>query len=148
MEAFKLNVHDANGKVDVNALNGFTRALSQVQLYLGEVTQEEKVKLLQSCKALIYATTHPEITNHKLLEAMFCSAPVIAPRIGAQGEIVTNGVNGYLCRTQEEYLKAIVDIDKLEPEKKYAELIEKYSPQRVVSDYVELYKEVAGGLRW
>src|SRR3990167_4468703 len=71
--------------------------------YLGEVTEEGKLKLLYDCRALLYVTNHPEVTSHKIQEAMLCGTPVIVPNIGAEPEIVTNGVNGFLCNTQQEY---------------------------------------------
>ena len=117
-------------------------------VFHGEVTDAEKIKLMQSCKALLYATDHPEVTNHKLQEALLCGAGVIAPRLGAQPEIVTEGVNGYLCVSNEEYLKAMQSIDKLNPLSTRDELVQRYAPQYVVGNYLPLYQEVAQGLRW
>ena len=116
--------------------------------FLGEVTDEVKVNLMQTCKALIYATDHPEVTNHKVQECMFCGAPVIVPAIGAMPEIVTQGVDGFLCRTDEEYLTAIKNIDRLNPTQTHDAVVQKYSIKETVGNYIPLYTQVAGGLRW
>lgn len=116
--------------------------------YLGEVTEEEKLRLLHDCKALIYATGHSEVTSHKIQEAMLCGAPVIVPNIGAVPEIVTHGVNGYLCRSPQEYLDAICNVDKLEPMKLINEVRDTWSIESIVSNYIPLYKSVVGGERW
>ena len=114
----------------------------------GEVAEDRKLKLMQSCKALIYCTSHPEVTSHKIQEAMFCGAPVIVPDLGAMHEIVTNKVNGYLQSRLDGYLWAMKHIDDLTTEKAYDALIDKYDIKKVVARYIPLYEEVANGLRW
>ena len=116
--------------------------------FLGEVTDEQKIELMQKCRGLVYVTDHPEVTSHKIQEAMFTGAPVIAPRIGAMPEIVTEGIDGFLCTTDEEYLSAVKNIDKLNPWATRKELLNKFAIKEVCAQNVELYKEVAGGLKW
>ena len=116
--------------------------------FLGEVTEEEKIELMQTCRGLIYATDHPEVTSHKIQECLFCGAPVIVPKVGAIPEIVTDGVDGFLCFTEDEYIDAIKNIGQLDPSKTRDALVEKYSVESVVRNYIPLYEEVKGGLRW
>lgn len=116
--------------------------------FWGEVDEERKVKLMQRCRALLYATSHPEVTSHKVQECLFCGAPVIVPAIGALHEIVTDGVNGFLCHRADGYFTAMKNLDKLEPQKAYPALVDKYDIKNVVARYIPLYTEVANGLRW
>lgn len=117
-------------------------------VFRGEVTDEEKIQLMQSCRALIYMTNHTEITSHKVQEALFCGAPVIIPNRGGLPEIITEGVDGFLCNTESEYIEAIKNVDKLQPEKTHAAIVAKYNIHNVVRDYVKLYGEIANGVRW
>lgn len=119
----------------------------QIKFY-GEVSEEQKVELLQTGKALIYATDHIEITSHKVQESMFCGAKVIIPNTGGMPEIVTQGVDGYLCNSSDEYVVAINNLDKLDPSKTREQLVHKYSPEIVASNYVKLFEKVIGGERW
>ena len=116
--------------------------------YLGDLPEEKKIQMMQTNKALIYATNHPEVTSHKIQECLFCGMPVIVPNLGAIPEIVTHGINGYLCSTEQEYSEAIQNVDKLEPMKLHAEVVRKYSLGNVVNDYIPLYEQVMKGLRW
>ena len=116
--------------------------------FLGEVTDEEKLRLMQTCKALIYATTHAEVTNHKLQESMFCKSPVIVSNIGAAPEIVTHGVNGFLCNTHDDFIEAMDKCGDLLISKGYKDLLERYSIENVVQAYEPLYSEVANGAKW
>ena len=116
--------------------------------FLGEVDDAEKITLMQSCKALIYATNHTEITSHKVQECMFCGAPVILPNLGGLPEICTHGVDGFVCNNEAEYLVAISNVHNLSPEKTHEQVVAKYCTKNVVANYVKLYQEVANGLRW
>lgn len=80
---------------------------------------------------------------------MLCKAPVIAPDIGAQPEIVTHGDNGFLVSDLREVVESIKNIDslKMSPEI-YEQLKEKYALKNVVNSYIPLYEQVSQGLRW
>jgi len=116
--------------------------------YHGEVDEQAKLHLMRTCKALIYVLPVPEVTSHKVQEAMLCGAPVIATKIGALPEIITQGVDGFLCSNRKEFDEAIKSVGKLTPKSTYRQLVEKYSIEHVVSEYVKLYDAVARGLRW
>lgn len=119
--------------------------------YLGEVSEKKKLHLMQTCQGLIYATKRPEVTNHKMQEAMLCGAMAIMPPIGAAPEIITDGVNGYLCSTEADFYDKINKVSKMGNyglPANYNEFRERYSISRVVKDYIPLYEDVANGARW
>ncbi len=118
--------------------------------FLGEVDDGEKIKLMQRCRALIYITApdYEEVTSHKIQEAMISGAPIITTSVGALPEIVTHGVDGFLCNTDGEFQQVIKGVDKLDVTKTLETNIKKYSLTEVCSNYVQLYTEVKGGLRW
>jgi len=117
---------------------------------LGEVREQHKIKLMQSCRALLYTPplNHPEVTSHKIQESMICGAPILTRHLGALPEIVTHGVNGYLCTRLDGYLQAIANLDKLDIMKTYEEIKNKWCIENVIKNYIPLYQEVANGKRW
>ena len=119
----------------------------QIRL-VGDVNDTEKIRLMQTNKALIYATDHPEVTSHKDQEALLCGLPAILSAIGAAPEIVTHGVDGFLCYKPKDFLDAVMNVDKLDCPSNNKNLIERYSVESVVQSYLSLYIEVANGLRW
>ena len=113
-----------------------------------DYTTESKIKMMQTNKALLYVTNRPEVTTHKGYEALLCGMPVIVPGIGACPEWVTQGVDGYLCRTKSEYIEAMTNVNRLDPMKTLDANIVKLSISNVVKNNIPLYQEVANGLRW
>ena len=143
---------DVVGKEDANEAE-YARIIKslcdgKVIRFLGEVTDEEKIRLYQDNKAMIYDSQEPEVSNHKLQEAMLCGMPVVVNDIGAMNEIVTNGVDGYLCHSWDELKTAVNQVSKLNPKLTNQTLVKTYSIANVVADYVKLYEKVANGLRW
>uniref|UniRef100_A0A6M3IEU9 Putative glycosyltransferase n=1 Tax=viral metagenome TaxID=1070528 RepID=A0A6M3IEU9_9ZZZZ len=112
-----------------------------------DYTEASKIRMMQTCKALLYVTDHPEVTNHKCQEAMLSGAPVIVPKIGALPEIVTHGEDGLLCADENEFIAALKDVEKLPPLPN-PETAKRFNVQKVVADYIPLYDQVANGLRW
>ncbi len=117
-------------------------------VYYGEVSDEQKIELMQSCKALIYFTDHVEITSHKVQEAMLCGAPVIVPSTGGMPEIVTNDVDGFLCCSLNEYIEAIKNIGKLNLILPRDTTMTKYAPIKVAEGYITLFERIVKGERW
>jgi glycosyltransferase involved in cell wall biosynthesis len=114
--------------------------------FIGEVAEEEKISLMQNCKGLLYVTNHVEITSHKIQECLLCGAPVIVPNHGGFPEIVTSGVDGFLCRS--EYIEAVKNVGKLTPYATRKAVAEKHKPENVGRNYIKLFEQVANGLRW
>ena len=114
--------------------------------FLGEITDNEKIHLMQTCKALLYYLPRPEVTSHKIQETTLCGAPVLTSDIGAMPEIVRHGIDGILCRSDQDYIKGIKEVGKLKPD--VARFKEIYNPVKVVDDYIPLYTRVANGERW
>lgn len=85
-----------------------------------------------------------------MLEAMSCEVPVVATRAGGIGEVIQDGVQGYLTEIDEwkklaDYcILMIRDADSRMKMAKSARsrVIEKFSMRRMVSELEEVYREV------
>lgn len=120
----------------------------QIKLFPNSLPESEKIKYMQTNMALIYITSAPEVTSHKIQECLFCGMSVIVPGIGAIPEIVTNGVDGFLCRNTADYVMAINNVNKLNPDKTREQLVERFAVPNVIKNYIPLYEEVANGAIW
>ena len=104
--------------------------------YLGEVTHGEKVELLQDARATLFPIEWAEPFGLVMIESMACGTPVIATRIGAVPEVIEHGRSGIIVDDYREMAAALEAADKLEPETCGGFAEERYSPERMVADYV------------
>src|SRR3954466_15965721 len=66
--------------------------------YVGEADRALKNDLLSRARALLFPIQWEEPFGLVMIEAMACGTPVLAFAGGAVDEIVSNGVNGWICR--------------------------------------------------
>jgi glycosyltransferase involved in cell wall biosynthesis len=109
--------------------------------YLGEVSHGEKVELLQHARATLFPIEWEEPFGLVMIESMACGTPVIATRRGAVPEVIEHGRSGIVVDDYRAIPAALEEADKLDPFdiRRYVE--QEFSPERMVHDYVDAYKE-------
>jgi glycosyltransferase involved in cell wall biosynthesis len=82
-----------------------------------------------------------------MIESMACGTPVIATRYGAVPEVIEDGRSGIIVDSTREMAAALERADQLDPLECRAYVEERFSPERMVDDYVRAYREamVAAG---
>ena len=91
--------------------------------------------------------------GYKILQYMGVGTAVVASAVGANIDIITHGENGFLARTQEDWVKNIGTLlENAEERKAFGlrgrELVERrYSLQTFTQGYSELIRKVANGQR-
>ena len=113
---------------------------SQIE-YLGEVTHEEKVQLLQDARATLFPIEWDEPFGLVMIESMACGTPVIATRFGAVPEVIEDGVSGVIVETWREMAGALDRADALDPNEQRRAVEERFSPRRMVHDYLAAYRK-------
>lgn len=110
--------------------------------YVGEVSLEEKIPLIQNAKAIVFPTFYREAFGYVLIEAMSCGTPVIAFPNGSVTEIVRDGKTGFLVNSEEEMVEALKKIDTIDRNecRKRAELF--FSQKKMVKHYESVYRRV------
>ena len=87
--------------------------------------------------------------GYKILQYMGVGTAVVASDVGVNSQIITHGENGFIARTQEDWVKTISSlIENAEQRRTFGirgrELIEKrYSLEGFTRGYVKLLREVA-----
>lgn len=114
--------------------------LSDTIEYLGEVTHGEKVELLQRARATLFPIEWDEPFGLVMIESMACGTPVIATRYGAVPEVIDDGVSGIVVDGWQEMPAALARADALDPHVQRRVVEERFSPARMVADYVTAYE--------
>ncbi len=102
------------------------------------------IQLLRHAKALILPS-YGEVFGLIVIEAMACGTPVITSRDGAFPEIITNGVDGYICPDQAHYKTAINNIDNIDRRKCRKKVEDEFNSVKKADEYIDVYKKVIAG---
>lgn len=114
--------------------------------YLGEVSHDEKVELLQNARATLFPIAWEEPFGLVMIESMACGTPVLATRCGAVPEVIEHGRSGVIVDDHLEMVDAIAEADELDPLECRRYVEERFSSVRMVADYVAAYETVARGV--
>lgn len=112
--------------------------------YLGEVSHEEKVRLLQGARCTLFPSTREEPFGLVLLESMACGTPVVALRHGAVPEVLAHGVTGYVVDEVAQMAAAVGAADDLDPADCRAHVEETFSERRMIRSYLAAYDALLG----
>jgi glycosyltransferase involved in cell wall biosynthesis len=113
----------------------------QVQL-VGEVDERRKQPFLAQAAALLFPIDWPEPFGLVMIEAMACGTPVIAYRSGSVPEVVDHGVTGFIVDSEEEALKAVSELTRLDRRKVRARFEERFTASRMARAYEIQYRRL------
>ncbi len=113
--------------------------------YVGEADLEAKNELLGNSAAMLFPIEWDEPFGLVMIEAMACGTPVLALPGGSVQEIVKDGICGFVCRSVDDMAARVPDIKSTFQPQTVRRYVEKlFSLDRMVKEYLELYREVAG----
>jgi glycosyltransferase involved in cell wall biosynthesis len=107
--------------------------------FLGEVSQQVKVDLLQNARVTLFPIKWEEPFGLVMIESMACGTPVIATRWGAVPEVIEDGRTGIIVDDHTQMAGVIDQADKLDPLECRRYVEERFSRERMVADYEAAY---------
>jgi glycosyltransferase involved in cell wall biosynthesis len=110
--------------------------------YLGELSLEDKIPIIQKAKALIFPTQYQEAFGYVLIEAMSCGTPIIAFPNGSVPEIVKDGITGFLVKDTDEMVSAIKNIEKIDRAQVRKRAEQFFSLKKMIANYESVYYRV------
>lgn len=112
--------------------------------YVGPVDDRQKNELLGSAAALVMAIEWDEPFGIVMAESMACGTPVIGFDRGSIGEVVRDGVNGFVVSDVEQATAAVSQLPTLSRERVREDAEARFSADTIVSEYVRVYERVRG----
>jgi glycosyltransferase involved in cell wall biosynthesis len=112
--------------------------------YIGAADLEVKNELLGNSLAMLFPIQWNEPFGLVMIEAMACGTPVLALPGGAVDEVVQDGVSGFICQSVDEmveHAKRLPETFKPAEIRQYCQV--NFSVERMVADYLSLYRELA-----
>jgi glycosyltransferase involved in cell wall biosynthesis len=118
-------------------------------VWYGNCSDQVKIHLMQTAKALIYPVMYEEAHSHKMVEGMMCGCPCVTYDRGAMKEVVEDGVTGFVVKTEEQFKQAMKKVEELDCETIRKVAVERWAREKVVKNYADnVYPRVAEGLKW
>jgi glycosyltransferase involved in cell wall biosynthesis len=117
--------------------------------FIGEIPDREKNAFLGGAKALLFPIDWPEPFGLVMIEAMACGLPVVAFPGGSVGEIIDDGVTGFIVDSIEDAVHAVRRIHTIDRGRCRNTFERRFSARRMASQYVEIYRQlIAGDQGW
>lgn len=113
-------------------------------IFYGVLDCNTKRRLLSRARCLLHPTLAPETSSLVAMEALAAGTPVIAYRSGALREIIDEGVTGFFVDSMEEMAARIDRIDIISSEACRQAAAQRFSKERMVREYFELYGALTG----
>ncbi|MCO8273323.1 glycosyltransferase family 4 protein [Actinoplanes sp. TRM 88003] len=113
-------------------------------VYLGSVGPEDRGAILGSGLALLHPIRFAEPFGLSVVESMACGTPVIAYRKGSMPEVIDDGITGYLVSNADEAVTAVDRVRDLDRAACARRARERFSRDRMVEDYLSIYRKIVG----
>ncbi len=135
------------GKLDPAGADYFAQKVKpqiddKTVIFEGQVSQERKLELFSTAKAMLFPIRWEEPFGLVMVEAMACGTPVIAFGRGSVPEVIKDGVTGYIVDTVEEMIEAVGKLDKIDPAKCREHVEQHFSPKQMADGYLEVFEKV------
>lgn len=110
--------------------------------YIGEVNENERDHVMKHAKSFLFPIEGDESCPMVILEAGIVGTPIIAFDRSVVPEMVEEGISGYYGKTVDELADLTKMVDKIDPERCRDYIRERFSVDRMVDGYLELYEDV------
>lgn len=113
--------------------------------YVGSVDPAERDRLLGGALALLHLIAFAEPFGLSVVESLATGTPVIAFALGSMPELIDHGRTGFLVADAAGALAAVSRVATLSRQSCRDEAVSRFSAERMVADYAELFARVVAG---
>jgi glycosyltransferase involved in cell wall biosynthesis len=110
--------------------------------YLGEVSLDEKVALLQRARATLFPISWPEPFGLVMIESLACGTPVVATRRGAVPEVLEDGVGAVIVDDERDLVAGLERALTMSGADAREVAERRFSAGRMVADYARAYRSL------
>jgi glycosyltransferase involved in cell wall biosynthesis len=114
---------------------------TQIQ-YLGEVTHEEKVRLLGEATLTLFPINWREPFGLVMIESMATGTPVVGMALGSVPEVISNGITGFAGNSLEKMIDSIPEAIKLDRQTCRDFVVNHFSVQAMTDEYERAFAMV------
>lgn len=116
--------------------------LSDQIRWIGEVSEEERNKLLSKALCFLHPVTWREPFGLTLIESMACGCPVVGFNKGSIPEVIRHGKTGYVVDDINKMIEAVEKIDSIDRAECRKHALENFSAQKMADKYEQIYRKI------
>jgi glycosyltransferase involved in cell wall biosynthesis len=110
--------------------------------WIGPVDSLGRKKVFSQAIASLHMINFDEPFGLTVAEAMASGVPVIAINRGSMPELITNDVDGFLVKNDQEAIRAIAKIDMIDRVKCRQKVKNNFTIEKMTQGYLNVYQEV------
>lgn len=113
--------------------------------YIGEISHKGIDSLYGNACATLFPISWHEPFGLVMIESMVCGTPVVAYNTGSVPEVIEDGKTGFVVDQNvgiDGLVHAVREIERIQRGDCRARVLAKFSKEKMVADYVEVYKKV------
>lgn len=135
------------GKIDVIDKDFYAEQVEplidgeQIQ-YLGEISHEDKVKLLGGATITLFPINWREPFGLVMIESMATGTPVIGMGLGSVPEVIAHGKTGFVCQSLEQMIEVLPDAMKIDRHICREYVVSRFSVESMTDEYERAYAMV------
>jgi len=134
-------------KVDENDVDYFESVVEPLLAgddveFVGEIGDRDKAGFLGGAIALLCPIDWPEPFGLVMIEAMACGTPVVAYPCGSVPELIEDGVNGRIVRTEAQAVTAVQEMERFDRARCRRSFDERFTANRMARDYLRVYRQL------
>jgi glycosyltransferase involved in cell wall biosynthesis len=114
-------------------------------VHLGEVTDEEKLRILSGATAMVFPMRWKEPMGLVMIESLACGTPVIVSNQASAPELVTHGKTGFLCDGFEEFVSAVNQIGRINRTNCRLEALARFNLPEMINQIERVYARANAG---
>lgn len=120
---------------------GYTSIPKHVN-FVGVADVKTRKQLMKNAKAILGPTQYVEPFGNMIVEGYFSGTPAITTDWGGFTETVINGVTGFRCRSGQEFVQAIKNIDSIDSQVCFNWANDNFNEQVIHKKYDQYLKKI------
>jgi hypothetical protein len=114
---------------------------NKTTFYLGSISQEEKIKYNKLAKFHTQFQTYPTCATLSAKEALSYGTPIMASTAGEWPNFILEGINGFIIRNEQDFIKAWEARDSIKQLNCYNSIL-KFSEEKMIDEFYCAFEKI------